>query len=255
MTTPILAAAYIRTSTLAQADDDRDGPDRQRAAILKFSEANGFQIDDRWFQDAVSGSTDKAHQRVAWFAMRDCLIQQNIKVVFVENIDRLARSLMVQETFIDDFTKLGIAIYDASGTDISVLDGNLERKMIRQILGAVAEYVKAANNLRMHNGRRRRIKDTGWAGGKYAYGEHPEFREVERANLLRIMELDRQQWTLDSIAQMLNDEGRRTRRGSLWTRQSVYLRLTRLNRLSGGSASDEQAGDAAQGSLIEPDPA
>ena len=51
------------------------------------------------------------------------------------------------------------------------------RTLIRQVLGAVAQFERGQIRLRLRNGRRRKIRDHGWAGGVEPYGWTDELSE------------------------------------------------------------------------------
>ena len=62
----------------------------------------------------------------------------------VDKANRLARDLVVSETLLAEFRKLGVKVVAAEGgTDLTVDNDDPSRKMIRQILGVVSEWEKS----------------------------------------------------------------------------------------------------------------
>lgn len=62
-------------------------------------------------------------------------------VLVVEKADRLGRDLIVSEMAVRAFSGAGVAIVTAdTGENLSEADGDPSRKLIRQVLNAVAEY-------------------------------------------------------------------------------------------------------------------
>ena len=98
------AFGYIRVSGLGQVDGD--GPLRQREAIEKYASIYDFEIVEWFSDDGVSG-TKEIDDRPALAEMLVALEENGVKVAICERLDRLARSLMVQETIICDMQKHG----------------------------------------------------------------------------------------------------------------------------------------------------
>ena len=83
-----------------------------------------------------------------------------INTVIVEKLDRIARDLMIQETIIQDFREHGISLISAlEGADL--LDNDATRKLVRQILGAIAEYEKTMMVQKLRVARQRKKAKTG----------------------------------------------------------------------------------------------
>jgi DNA invertase Pin-like site-specific DNA recombinase len=106
------------------------------------------------------------------------------------------------------------------------------RRMIRQILGAVAEYVRAQTVARLRAGKRRKREAGGYVGGQPAFGQVAEAKELvddatERATIRRILELHQDGASLRSIAATLEAEGRPPKRGGRWHPQTVARVLDR----------------------------
>lgn len=85
----------------------------------------------------------RSHDRPSLAELMVALEQngEGIESVIIERLDRLARDLMVQETIIDAMAKGGASLLSATDGD-DLLTNDPTRKLIRQVLGAIAEYDK-----------------------------------------------------------------------------------------------------------------
>lgn len=98
--------------------------------------------------------------------------------------------------------------------------------MIRQILGAVAEYERAMIRLRLTAGMARKKAEGGYTGGQVPYGwvavdgelrEDPAEQDVRR--LIFMARGDGRSWRY--ISKMLNDLGIPAKRGGRWFENTV----------------------------------
>ena len=96
----------------------------------------------------------------------------DIGVVLVERSDRLARDLMVSEVILRRLVDLGVGVIAAdSGTDLTVADGDPTRRLVRQLLAAVAEFDRAMTVAKLRAARERVRKARGRCEGLPPYGE------------------------------------------------------------------------------------
>ena len=142
--------------------------------------------------------------------------------MLVERLDRLARDLMIQETIIGDLRKRGIELISVDEPDL--LQDDPTRKLLRQMVGAIAEYEKTMIVLKLRGARQRMKARTGRCEGAKPYGEVPgEMQVIERMKELRATGLG-----FDRIAEALNAEGIMPRRGKKWWGLSVNNVLSRV---------------------------
>lgn len=143
----------------------------------------------------------------------------------VEKADRLGRDLIVSEMAVRAFAEAGVAIVTAdTGQNLTDADGDPSRKLIRQVLNAVAEYERSALVAKLRAARARKRRNGGHAVGCYRFGRHPE-RPDEAETLARMRSLRRSSGTgrasMLEIAAELNAAGRRSRTGRPWTATMV----------------------------------
>jgi DNA invertase Pin-like site-specific DNA recombinase len=220
------AVSYLRVSGRGQVDGD--GFPRQREAIQRFARANRYAIVDEFRDEGVSGTSELA-DRPGLAALLDRIESNGVRVVILERADRLARDLMVSEVIVNQFAQLGAKVITAdTGTDLTNTD-DPSRKLIRQVLAAVAEFEKAVIVLKLRAARDRVSRKQGArVEGAKPFGELPGEAET-LARLLELRQSKRrgQPLSIARIAATLNAEGRATRRGGPWKPGSVFDILKR----------------------------
>lgn len=214
------AVSYLRCSGLGQVDGDTW--DRQAAAITKYAKSHGMIVVDEFRDAGVSGAKD-LDSRPGLAALLDRIESNGVRVVLVENATRLARDLMVSEVILQQLTSVGCKVIAAdSGTDLTADTDDPTRRLIRQVLGAVAEFDRRVTVLKLRAARER-IRGRGKrCEGRKPFGARPS----ERDALDRIRELYRKphghrRRSLQAICNILNSEGVATRSGKPWCPQVV----------------------------------
>jgi DNA invertase Pin-like site-specific DNA recombinase len=165
----IEAVAYLRTSSATNVGADRDSDKRQRAAIAAFAKAHGYSIVDEFYDAAVSGS-DPIAERPGFKAMLDCIAGNGVRVIIVESPDRFARDLTVQLTGHDFLKSLGMELIPATAPDFFIED-TPTAVLVRQVLGAIAQFEKASLVAKLKAARDRKKAATGKCEGRRSYAE------------------------------------------------------------------------------------
>lgn len=215
------AVSYLRVSGRGQVPGD--GFPRQRETINRFAKANGLEITKEYKDEGVSGTKELA-DRAGLAAMLDRLEANGVRVVLVERADRLARDWMVGEVILSQFRDIQVRVVAAdSGTDLTKGDAsNPTAKLIRQILGVVAEFEKDVLVLKLRAARERKRRRDGRCEGRKPFGYTP----AERGIVDRIFELRRkprrgERMSFAKIAARLNSEGLPTRQGGQWKPETI----------------------------------
>lgn len=165
----IEAITYLRTSSAANVGADKDSDKRQRAAIEAFAKAKGYTIVDEFYDPGVSGA-DVVTERPGFAAMLDRIAGNGVRVILVESPDRFARDLAVQLAGHDYLKALGITLIPASAPDF-FLEDTPTAVLVRQVLGAIAQFEKASLVAKLKAARERKRKATGRCEGNKPLSE------------------------------------------------------------------------------------
>jgi DNA invertase Pin-like site-specific DNA recombinase len=187
----------------------RKGVRLQLEGNVTYAAATELEILKEFRERAIPGKTEW-EARPAWVEMMLALAAANVKTIVVESLNRLARDLMVQEHIIADLRQRGVTLISVQEPDLCIDDPS--RKLLRQIMGAIAEYDRAMIVLKLRSARNRIKAATGRCEGRKPYGARPG----EARTLERILTLRRQGLTLEVIAYALNEDGLRTRYKKPW---------------------------------------
>lgn len=201
------AVAYLRTSSATNVGLDKDSDKRQMAAIEKYATREGYDIVLPAFYDAAVSGSDPVVTRAGFSAMLAFLgAHSDVRTILVETANRFARDLMVQETGYAMLQSRGIILVAVDSPDSFVSD-TPTAKMVRQILGSVAEFEKAMLVSKLKSGRDRKRALTGKCGGMKTHAErHPDV--VALAKSLRDDDL-----TMRQISAKLADAGHYAKSG------------------------------------------
>jgi DNA invertase Pin-like site-specific DNA recombinase len=204
---------------------DGDGPARQLDAIKKFCSAQNIGFTQYVTEEGVSGTVE-AMDRAAFTDML-VMIEQSWKspnpigAVVVERLDRLARDLMVSEFLLKELRTRGIKVFSADQgalIDMANNEGDPTRKLIRQIIAALAEWEKSQLVVKLRVARERKKAATGRCEGPLPYGSTPS--EAAILNSIKIWK--RQKFSLNQIAEFLNQGDMKTRFGKKWNKKNVF---------------------------------
>ena len=216
------AFAYLRVSSKGQVEGD--GLTRQSVAIQEFAQRQGFEILHTYQDEGVSGSMIG---RPALVELMMALEENSheAKTVIIERIDRLARDLLVQEALLANFKKHNanlISVHDGE-----LLTDNPTRKLMRQILGAVAEYDKAMTVAKLKAARERKRLNGSKCEGRKGYGDEPGQAVLKEIKKNHRKPRGKKRLTAQQIADKMNKSGFLTLTGKKFTANSVRLILSR----------------------------
>jgi len=221
------AVSYLRVSGKGQVAGD--GFPRQRAAVERYAQQAGLQLVGEFRDEGVSGTSELA-DREGLAALLDRIESNGVRVVLVERADRLARDLMVSEVILSQLRERRVRVLDSSGTDLTD-DTDPTRKLIRQVLGAVAEFDKNVTTAKLRAARDRKSKRQGQrVEGRKPFGFYAD--EIETARLIHRLRRKprgkgKRSLSYQAIADRLNQQGIPTRTGAPWHYQTVRNVLQR----------------------------
>jgi DNA invertase Pin-like site-specific DNA recombinase len=153
------AVAYLRTSSAGNVGPDKDSDKRQRAAIDAYAKASDVEIVGEYYDAAVSGA-DPVGSRPGFAAMLEALLANGARTIIVESPDRFARDLMVQLAGHDMLKQRGIILIAASAPTHFTED-TPTAVLVRQVLGAIAEFDKTTLVAKLAAARTRKRAATG----------------------------------------------------------------------------------------------
>lgn len=224
--TPVFS--YLRVSGSGQVDGD--GPERQRETIARFCKSYNLKPAGEFFDRAVSGTVE-AMARPQFSELLDYVDSRAssnapISALVVERMDRLARDLMVSEFLLAECRKRNLKVYSADQgvlIDMASDGGDPTRVLIRQILGALAQWEKTMLVTKLRAARARKREATGRCEGKKRFGFRPGEQEIINVahNFRAVLDEFNQPMEYNVIAGYLNDAGFRTRHGKKWDRFRV----------------------------------
>jgi DNA invertase Pin-like site-specific DNA recombinase len=201
------AFAYLRVSGKGQVEGD--GFPRQLSAIKAYAAANDIAIAKVFREEGVSGTVENMN-RPTWQELMALLHANGVKTIIIERLDRLARDLMVQETAIADIRRNGFTLISVAEPDLMASDPT--RVLMRQLMGAVAQYDKSQIVAKLRGARMRVKAKEGRCEGRKPFG----YYEGEEKALARIRELRATGLGFDRLAAVLNSEGVPSRTGKPW---------------------------------------
>ena len=222
-TTPALA--YLRTSSAANVGPDKDSDRRQRDAIRAFAFRAGFEVVGEFYDAAVSGA-DPVDARPGFRDMLTHIASNGVRTIIVETANRFARDLIVQETGHRMLRDLGIELIAADSPD-SFVDDTPTAIMVRQILGAVAQFEKAALVAKLKGARARVKAEKGKCEGRKSHAEKRPEVVAEARRLRRASPTTGERRSLQRISRELAAKGYVNERGQPFNPKSVRAMLGR----------------------------
>ena len=222
MTVMVSAVAYLRVSTEGQVDKGF-GLEVQEAAVKEWAKREKVRLVAIERDEGRSGLADVI-DRPGLAAALGHVQSGRAQLVIVPRLDRLARDLVLQEWVRAELLKLGGQLRSADRVeDLHLVEDpdNPTGTLVRQILGAVAQYERSMIRLRMSAGKERKRAGGGYTGGKPPYGYGAAGGELvpvvdEQRTLARMRRWRRAGKSYREIADRLNAEGVPARSGGQW---------------------------------------
>jgi DNA invertase Pin-like site-specific DNA recombinase len=199
--TKIEAVGYMRTSSATNVGRDKDSEVRQRVAIESYAKAAGYTIVDWFYDPAVKGS-DAVTERPGFKDMLDRISGNGVRTILVESPDRFARDLAVQLAGHGYLKALGVELVPTTAPDFFTED-TPTAVLVRQVLGAIAQFEKASLVSKLKAARDRRIAAGIKCGGRKSHAEmNPALVAAAKA-----LQAERPRLSLRKIAARLAEQG------------------------------------------------
>ncbi|MBW5438603.1 recombinase family protein [Bradyrhizobium canariense] len=212
------AIGYTRTSSAANVGPDKDSVTRQRKAIQAYANRAGYRIVE-WFDDPAIAGSDTIDSRPGFMAALELIATNGVRTIIVETANRFARDLIVQETGWKRLNADGVTLIAADSPD-QFMDDTPTAVLIRQILGAVAQFDKAMTVAKLRGARERKRRRTGAkVEGRKSWAERkPGMVEVAK-------QLATKNRSLRDVAAELAKLGHLNERGATFSASSIRSML------------------------------
>jgi DNA invertase Pin-like site-specific DNA recombinase len=236
--------AYLRVSTDRQAEEGL-GLDIQRAGIKRWAKSHGHRVVEWFVDEGVSGSNG-IDARTGLLDALTAIADGKVQGLVVFKLDRLARSLTIQEGTLSKVWALNAKVFSVDLGEIPEDDPNDPmRTALRQIVGVFAQLERGMIAARLRAGRRLKDERGGFAYGAPPFGFRAHEKglvedEHEQLALDRIHALRAEGASLREIAAALDAEGYRPRRSSGW-QPAVLSRILRRDRTTARSCTSGSA--------------
>ena len=214
------AIGYTRTSSAANLGEGKDSVPRQRQAIQAYANRAGYRI-AAWFDDPAVQGDDTIDCRPGFAAALEKIAGNGVKTIIVETANRFARDLMVQEMGYSRLRSEGIDLIAADKPD-SFSDDSPTAVMVRQILGAVAQFDKAMTVAKLRGARERKRRTTGVkVEGRKSYAES----DPKLVEMARKLKDQHPRMSLRKISAELSTAGHKTAKGNPYSASAVASML------------------------------
>ena len=216
-------AAYLRVSTEQQADEGL-GLEIQEADIRAWAKAHKHRIVAVCTDAGRSGADSLADRPGLAEALARTGPGGDAQGIVVQRLDRLARDVVIQETFLAEMRRRGAQFHSTSATEDAHLEDDPDdptRALVRRILGSIATYEREMVRVRLTAGMKAKAARGGFVGGQPPYGWHSVNGELakepaEQLVLRRMLAAHRRGQNFIEIAAALNEAGLETRTGATW---------------------------------------
>jgi site-specific DNA recombinase len=217
-------AVYTRQS-VDRGEQELSSCDAQRATIEAFVKGHateGWQAMPDRYDDA--GFTGANTSRPGFQRLMADVRAGSIDLVAVYRIDRLSRSMQDFTATLNEFTKHGVAFVSVTQNfDTSSSTG----KLMANLLGSFAEFERQQIGERIRDKLIETRRRGGWQAGHAPFGYTMAkgalwLHESEAPVVKRIFESYLALNSLSDVADALNAQGLRARKGQLWSKKLIH---------------------------------
>ena len=218
------AFGYIRASN--QGQHGADDVARQEQAIRQYAARQDVAIAAIYVEKGGSGPPDEV-ARPAFREMVAAMPGNGVGTVIIAGMDRLAREPRIQETLSAYLASKDIRLIDArTGEDLATaFSSDPIRKTLVQIQGVFAELEKNLQVKKLCQARAAKKAATGKCEGRKGYTDSTAanrelVREIKRLRR-KPRTTGKRRRTFQQIAGLLNEQGRLTMDGKVFTAKNV----------------------------------
>ncbi len=221
--------AYLRISSETQQDGF--GIRVQRRAVQAWARKHGHRVVGEYLDEGVSGTKDAVDRPGLSDALDMLRPPPRARGLIVARLDRLARTLAVQEAILGIVWRAGASAFTVDGGEVLRDDpDDPMRTAMRQVQGVFAQLDRSLVEKRLRDGRRAKADAGMHAVGQHPYGYRSGGKGVdsvpdvpEQQVVERIIAMRTEGASYRSIAGALDAAGLPPRRASSWSAASVRL--------------------------------
>jgi DNA invertase Pin-like site-specific DNA recombinase len=207
---------YTRVSTAEQVNGF--GLEVQERAIRDYCKAHRLRL-VRVLSDGGQSGSNGLDDRVGLAEAIALVERKEVDGLIVYRLDRLARKLLFQETVMGRMRDAGAEVVSVTEPDIDSEDET--RVLVRQVLGAIAQYERAVIRGRMMAGKAAKVAKGGYGGGRPRFGYRAEAGKlvpdpVEQEAVTLVRQLRADGLSLREIAARLEEAGIAPKAGGRW---------------------------------------
>lgn len=205
------AVAYCRVSSIGQQKTGT-GLDRQEQTIRAYAKT-GYRL-SKVYCEAFTGTEN---DRPVFETMLAEILDNGCRVIICECLDRMARDLSVQLQIIALLASKGITLINAmTGQDCTNPTDPMTLAMV-QVQGAFSQLDKTLLVRKLRKGRQAKKEKDGRCEGRKPYGHYAgESKVLDRIKQLHRKTKGEKRLGSYKIANILNEENLRTRKGTKW---------------------------------------
>ncbi|GAA3800883.1 hypothetical protein GCM10022403_038940 [Streptomyces coacervatus] len=219
---------YIRVSTGRQLDGY--GLDVQEKHVRRWCREAGHRLGRTIYRDEGRSGTLESAERPGLADALTEIEDGTADGIIAPNLDRFARTLVVQEAILAQIWKHGGRAFTADSGEVHPDDpDDPMRTAMRQMMGVFGQLERSMIAARLRHGRREKAEQGGYAYGAPPYGwrahqKELALEEAEQAGRARQLR-DEDELSFREIAAVLEAEGIRPKRGERWHPETVRRML------------------------------
>ena len=238
---------YGRVSTAGQAKEGYS-LDEQRDEIIEYCKQMHWELVSLYEDAGISGAdVDEENLIVDRPGIQDLMADlsgSNVSYVIVLSTSRLWRSDLVKILIQREFKKhkIDVRAIDRPTYSIYNLSKDPSAFLINSMMEILDQYERLEIALKLRRGRNKKASLGGYAGGNTALGYQSKrggkLLEIDNnkvATVQRVFEIKATfpDWSLQQIADCLNQEGHRTKENKLFQKTQVKRVLDRVSLYTG----------------------